>query len=382
MQSAQAGRAKLASTGNRERVFIGAAGGGRGITGKVVNQVLGWFHDLRVWRIVQTGNYDLIQVRDKPFASLIALLAARSRHIPFYYWMSFPFPEADRFRVSTIGASLTLWHRWFYRLRGHVTDWLLYRVILPRADHVFVQSEQMQSDVSARGVDSGKLTPVPMGISLAQVVSADIESHHNGRLSGRLPVVYVGTLARVRRMDFLVDAFRSVHRRMPQALLIMVGTGRAGDVEFLQAYARSKGLADDVVFTGFLPREQAWRYIRTARVCVSPFVPSPILNSTSPTKVVEYLALGRPVVANDHPDQAKVLNESGAGVSVPYDAEAFADAIVDLLSDPCRAEAMGKRGPGYVARNRSYEQLVDELEGQYLRLIHAGSVPQMSRQNT
>jgi glycosyltransferase involved in cell wall biosynthesis len=227
----------------------------------------------------------------------------------------------------------------------------------------------MKRDVAARGIDADSLTPVPMGIALAQAQAGEVEAAQDARLRGRLPVVYVGILTRARRMEFLIDVFRSVYRRVPEALLVLVGDGREGDLEFLRREARRHGLEEQVLFTGLVPRQKAWGYIRAARVCVSPFRPSPILDSTSPTKVVEYLALGKPVVANDHPDQAKVLAESGAGIAVSYQTEAFADAIVELLKDKRKVEVMGERGPDYVRRHRSYELLSEALEQQYLQLL-------------
>ena len=46
------------------------------------------------------------------------------------------------------------------------------------------------------------------------------------------------------------------------------------------------------------------------------------------------MALGKAVVANDHPEQRRVIEESGAGICVPYAEQPFAAAIVRLLEDP------------------------------------------------
>ncbi len=110
---------------------------------------------------------------------------------------------------------------------------------------------------------------------------------------------------------------------------------------------------------------QAWGYIRAADVCVSYIRPHPILDVGTPTKVLEYLAWNRPVVANDHPDQVQVLRESGAGIAVPSTPEAFAEAIDRLLSDRELAEGMARNGVDYVRSNRNYEALVDMLEDRY-----------------
>ena len=105
-----------------------------------------------------------------------------------------------------------------------------------------------------------------------------------------------------------------------------------------------------------------------ADVCASPFYPTPVLRSTSPTKLVEYLALGKAVVANDHPEQRRVIEESGAGLCVPYDEERFADAIVTLLEDPDARRSMGERGRRYALERRSYGVIADVVERRMLEI--------------
>ena len=101
---------------------------------------------------------------------------------------------------------------------------------------------------------------------------------------------------------------------VPTARLYVVGRGDDPEDEtFLESEAARLGLQSSVVFVGQLPQAQALRYVREADVCVSPFYPTPVLRSTSPTKLVEYMAMGKAVVANDHPEQKRVIEESGAG---------------------------------------------------------------------
>jgi glycosyltransferase involved in cell wall biosynthesis len=93
-----------------------------------------------------------------------------------------------------------------------------------------------------------------------------------------------------------------------------------------------------------------------------------VLSATSPTKLVEYLALGRPVVATDHPEQRRVLAESGAGICVPFDEKELAEAILELLAHPEAAEDMGARGRAWVEANRSYSIIADRLDAVYRQL--------------
>lgn len=111
--------------------------------------------------------------------------------------------------------------------------------------------------------------------------------------------------------------------------------------------------------------EKAGGYITEADPYVSPFYPVPILLSTSPTKIVEYMAMGKPVVANDHPEQKRMIEKSEGGTFVAYDKLEFADAIVRFLSDLVNAKTMARLGRVCVEKHRSYCVIAASLEEKY-----------------
>jgi glycosyltransferase involved in cell wall biosynthesis len=181
--------------------------------------------------------------------------------------------------------------------------------------------------------------------------------------------VYLGTLGRERRIDFLLRVLVRVRVEIPQIKLYLVGRGESPqDEEFLLQEARRLDVLPAVVFTGQLPQQEALRYVQDADVCVSPFYPTPILNSTSPTKLVEYMAMGKAVVANTHPEQQLLIEQSGCGYCVPYEENAFAEAIVRLVRAPQIARAMGERGRRYVIEHRSYSVIATGVEREMLRI--------------
>lgn len=370
MQAFEQSDSHIIILNDNERVYVGATKESDSLYTKIINHFYSLRHDLKLYKLVKNNAYDFVQVRDKPFAALIGMLAARRENIPFYYWMSFPYPEADLFKSIDKDIYIPLYLRMFYRARGLFTDWLLYKVVLPRSNHIFVQSDQMEKDVINKGVKSDFITPVPMGISLYQLDNIELPEITEDKISGRIPLIYVGTLVRVRRMDFLIEMIKLVRERIPKAILLLVGDASDSDMNFLKESSERLGVKDHVVFTGFVPMDKAWAYIKVSEVCLSPFRPSPILNSTTPTKVVEYLALGKPVVANTHPDQSKVLNESKAGYAVDYTPAAFADAVVKIIQNPDIARDMGIKGKEYVINERSYDVLSNQLVSKYLELLN------------
>jgi glycosyltransferase involved in cell wall biosynthesis len=211
------------------------------------------------------------------------------------------------------------------------------------------------------------MTAVPMGVQ-ADKFAVDVADPVRRVLPVGVPcVLYLGTLDKVRRLDFLIRVFARVRGQMPSAQLFIVGRGEdPSDEVFLQEEVARLNLATSVVFVGQLPQQQALQYVREADVCASPFYPTPVLRSTSPTKLVEYLAMGKAVVANDHPEQRRVIEESRAGYCVPYEERPFADALVKLLQNPELAREMGQRGRRYAIEHRSYEVIADSVERRLL----------------
>jgi glycosyltransferase involved in cell wall biosynthesis len=274
------------------------------------------------------------------------------------YWLTFPYPEAWLDEARSPVAR----HPWVSWLRGQVARFLLYKVILPHSDLVFVQSVGMRDSIAAKGVPTGHMIPVPMGVGAQLLASRD------GPRSAAVvspSVLYLGSMVRPRHLELIVEAFRAVVEVVPTATLYLVGGENESDVDFLRAEARKHGIDGRVVFTGVLPREEALGYVRAADVCLSPIYPTPIFDVASPTKLVEYMAVARPVVANEHPEQAQVIRESAGGVVVPWTPEGFASGIVELLRDPARAAEMGRKGRQYVERHRSYPLIAEGVERAY-----------------
>lgn len=352
------------------RVWVGKTDRGETRIQRLRKHIFSIINSLNMFKLAYRNNYDFIQVKDQFIAGVLGLFVARLNDIPFYFWLSYPYPEAALYEARQGTAR----YRYFYVARGVVFKFLLYKIILPGSDHVFVQSDQMKKDISACRINAEKITPVPMGVDGRTISAAIDKIQELPDLEGD-SIVYVGTLIRVRKIDFLVRVLDLVRNERPEARLYLVGWGEdSEDIEVIEQQAQALGLRDMVHITGFLSQSEAFGYVLGATVCVSPFYPTPILNSTSPTKIVEYMALGKPVVANDHPEQKVVIEESGGGICVPYNECAFSEAILTILGDTEKAEQMGTKGRNYVFQKRSYQKIADMVEAQYINLVSSTRV--------
>lgn len=304
------------------------------------------------WRV--RGGYDALVVRDKPVLGAIGWLAARAARVPFCYWMSYPLPEHYLWLAGQPGMGRL--RRAWLRLRGRAGLACLRRLLVPRSDWLFVQTDAMERVQRAHGgLDHDRVTAVPMGVDVGAIPPpAPLPEP----LRGRRVAVYLGTLDRARRPEILVDAAMIVARHHPDFTMLIIGEAdEPSDRGWLRAYAERIGAGDAVHFTGRVPFATGLGMARNAVVGLSPVPRTDLTEVGSPTKAIEYLACGVPVIANDQPDQALVVGQGGGGLIAGLDAESFARAILELLDDPDRARAYAESGRRWVAAHRTYEIL-------------------------
>lgn len=331
-------------------------------------------NDFKIFGLLKRHRYSLVQIKDKYFGALVAIAAAKLYDVPVFYWLAYPHGEASLYAARSGVAR----YRWIYRLRGALQRFVLYRIIMPACTHVFVQSEQMRRDVAREGIPLESMTAVPSSLNLRDL---DAQAGAADSTPAEPPtIVYLGTLLRERELDFIVRAHSHVVAALPQAQLVFVGSGwMPDDEQLLRREAERSGIGRNVTITGWLPVRDAWQHVRRAALCVSPYVPVPILRSTSPTKLIEYMALGKAVVANDHPEQADVLRASDAGIVCSWDEREFAAAIVELLMDPKRCAAMGAAGRRYVAEHRTHWAMVELVASRYRQHLREPPKPPTPR---
>ena len=325
---------------------------------------------LGLWRAWRAGPIDCIQVRDKIAAALVGRLAAAMLGVPFFYWMSFPMAEGYAVRRDQIARQRRGLKWAAHALRAFLARVLVYRLVLPAARHVFVQSDAMADWLCGQGVARARMTAVPMGVDCALFDRAALTPADDGRLDARRVIVYLGRIAHARRSDFLLDVVDLLRRDVPDVLLVIAGDAASPDeMAWMRREVAARGLGNHVLLTGWLPQRAALGYALRAEVGLSPIPRGALFDVSSPTKLVEYLALGIASVANDIPDQQLVIEQSGAGLSAPMQAGPFSAAVHALLDDPALRSRLAARGPAWVRRHRSYDVLGRQVAEAYGRLL-------------
>ncbi len=169
-------------------------------------------------------------------------------------------------------------------------------------------------------------------------------------------VVFHSTFRPWHGVENLLSAWPLVLERHPCARLLLIGDGPGRPAA--QRMALKLGLADSVVLTGAVPSHEIPALIAAADLgAYFPAYGDAEGFLGQPMKLIETLAVGRPVVTLRRPGLSEIVEAAEAGLLAEPTPAAFADAIGELLADPPRRVEMGRRGADYAARHHSWSAI-------------------------
>ena len=163
-------------------------------------------------------------------------------------------------------------------------------------------------------------------------------------------VMYVGSFARWKGVATLYGAWKKIREEFPNAILVMVG----GTKEQLLQFPECAGVQNDesVIVKAHEPSELIPAYLSAADVLVLPNEPvsEESIRYTSPIKLFEYMASGRPIVASDLPSIREILSEEIAVFVQPDNKEDLARGIAIALKDSVLGEKLASKAREKVAQ--------------------------------
>jgi phosphatidylinositol alpha-1,6-mannosyltransferase len=216
--------------------------------------------------------------------------------------------------------------------------------------------------VTADGLDPAKVFSFPMGVVDAVPMPEEVAAlRQRLDLPAGRTIIHSGVLDSLRRPELMLDVLELVRARVPDAVLLVVTYQDDDRRRAFEDEVRRRAAVVRVV--GPVPFPEVSMYLRCADVMLSAYPPAMEFKISSPTKTLEALGAGVPVVGSSEVDEHVAIFElSGAGVAVEWDKTRFADAIVSLLEDPERRQRMGEQGRRWVLEHRTYSHLTAYLE--------------------
>jgi glycosyltransferase involved in cell wall biosynthesis len=212
------------------------------------------------------------------------------------------------------------------------------------------------------GMKPDKVFVVRSGPDVAHIKSvAPNPALKNGR---KFLVGYVGVMGEQEGIDLLLEAVAHIVRGLGRQDVQFCLVGGGPSLPALKALCTQMGLDDYVTFTGRAPDALMFEALSTAEVCVNPDRVNPMNDFSTMNKIMEYMALEKPIVQFDVVE-GRVSAQDASLYAAKNDPKDMAAKIVELLDDPDRRAAMGHFGRERVLKELSWQTQIPALIGAY-----------------
>lgn len=236
------------------------------------------------------------------------------------------------------------------------------------ANRVIVTNESYKKVALDRGrVPEARITIVRNGVDLHRVM-APIQPDQALRQMGKTIIGYVGVMGFQDGVDYLLRALHYLIHGLGRTDFYCVIVGFGDALESMKALSQELRLEDFARFTGPVFGEDLRRILSAADICVDSSPANPYTDRSTMVKIMEYMSLGKPIVAFDLAEHRSTAR--GAAVYVtPNEERAFARTLAQLMDDPTRRMALGAYGRERIKTQLAWEYSVPNLLSVYRAVL-------------
>lgn len=276
------------------------------------------------------------------------------KRVPFVFEVRDLWPES----LAAVGMSdgNSLLHRALARIAG-----FLYR----RSDRVVVVTPAFADYlVEHWRVPRPKISVVENGVE-TELFAPQPGTAERRELAGegKFVVSYIGTMGMAHGLETIIAAAAQLRETNPEIVFLVLGEG--AEKERIVALARKRGL-NNLQFVDQQPREKIPAYIGASDVCLVLLKKTDLFKTVIPTKMLEFMSCGRPVILGVDGQARSILEDAGGGLVIePENSQALVNAILYLAANRETARDLGQNGRKYIVRKFSRRQTAEE----YIRVL-------------
>lgn len=226
-----------------------------------------------------------------------------------------------------------------------------------RASHVVVVTPAFRDRlIEDWRVPADKISIVQNGVetTLFSPGSRENEILASLNLEGKFVASFIGTIGLAHGLETLIAAAARLQAEAPDVVLLLVGEG--ADRERIQQRAREQGLSN-VRFVPQQPRARIPAYIAASDVCLVLLRKSAVFETVIPTKMLEFMSCGRPVILGVGGQARDILLSAQAGLAItPGNSDELCAAILTMKENPAMRASLGRNGREYIVQNLSRQR--------------------------
>jgi glycosyltransferase involved in cell wall biosynthesis len=276
-----------------------------------------------LYKYLKKNNFDVIHAKN-PFSSAFAplLLKILGKKFKLFYdmrglWIDFLIDVREKRKTYV-----------------HTIMQYLENIIMSSCDGVIWISDEMNRVLTARGVTPKKIhITYGDGADVSRLTALEIKDirkylHIDGKVIG-----YLGSVSKGRSSEKIIEAFRYVKDEIQDCHLVFIGP--VTHMDSMLEYVNKYNLNNSVHFTGFMTtHDEAISYTKSFDLALAYHdIDKNSINVMVPTKILEYLACGLPIIATNHIAHKNILTHNYSAFLTNASPKEFAEGIIKILYD-------------------------------------------------
>lgn len=307
------------------------------------------------WKVFLTRGFDAIHACNPPDNIFLVggffKLFFRKKFLFDHHDINPELYEAKFGRRDFFYKVMLAWERWTFRTAN-----------------VSIATNESYKKIAIErgGMDPDRVHVVRSGPSLERMRIIDpVPALKQGR---DYLVGYVGVMGAQEGLDLLLEAIRHIVHDLGRTNIHFGLVGGGPELDDLKKMAVDLNIAEFITFTGRAPDQELLEMLNTADVCVNPDTWNEMNDKSTMNKIVEYMALGKPIVQFDL-TEGRFSAEEASVYADRNNPQDMAAKIIELLADPDRRAEMGRIGRQRVVDVLSWDHEVPRLLAAYDQLF-------------
>lgn len=313
-----------------------------------------FWESVLAWKIFFTRGFHVIQGCNPPDLIFLVALQFRLLGVKFLFDHHDINPELYEAKFNRRG--------FFWKLM------VLFEKLTFKCASVSIATNKSYRKIALErgGMKDNDVFVVRSGPDLSRLKVVDaVPAWKNGR---SYMVGYVGVMGEQEGIDLLIDAVDHIVRKLNRQDVQFCLVGGGPSLQSLKDMVGQRGLENYITFTGRAPDQTLFEVLSTMDVGVNPDRVNTMNDKSTMNKIMEYMALGKPMVQFDV-TEGRFSAQDASFYARANDPVDLAAKIVELLEDPDRRQAMGDYGRRRVEKELSWVHQIDPLLSAYQRIF-------------